>query len=88
MPKETRSNGTLYLFAVLTKGAKSLDWDSVRSQSTSVIKKFGLTHYMVPRTATINLLNDKVGEGDESTHRILCLLTYRSIRFYLVERDK
>uniref|UniRef100_A0A8W7PMT1 Lipid scramblase CLPTM1L n=1 Tax=Anopheles coluzzii TaxID=1518534 RepID=A0A8W7PMT1_ANOCL len=59
LPKETRSNGTLYLFAVLTKGAKSLDWDSVRSQSTSVIKKFGLTHYMVPRTATINLLNDK-----------------------------
>uniref|UniRef100_A0A182PGZ4 Lipid scramblase CLPTM1L n=1 Tax=Anopheles epiroticus TaxID=199890 RepID=A0A182PGZ4_9DIPT len=59
LPKETRANGTLYLFAVLTKGAKSLDWDSVRSQSTSVIKKFGLTHYMVPRAATINLLNDK-----------------------------
>ncbi|XP_052866423.1 lipid scramblase CLPTM1L [Anopheles cruzii] len=61
LPKETRSNGTLYMFAVLTKGAKSLEWDAVRSQSTSVIKKFGLTHYMVPRTATINLLNDKVG---------------------------
>uniref|UniRef100_A0A182SUB3 Lipid scramblase CLPTM1L n=1 Tax=Anopheles maculatus TaxID=74869 RepID=A0A182SUB3_9DIPT len=60
LPKETRSNGTLYMFAVLTKGAKSLDWDTVRSQSTSVIKKFGLTHYMVPKTATINLLNDKV----------------------------
>uniref|UniRef100_A0A182R504 Lipid scramblase CLPTM1L n=1 Tax=Anopheles funestus TaxID=62324 RepID=A0A182R504_ANOFN len=59
LPKETRSNGTLYMFAVLTKGAKSLDWDSVRSQSTSVIKKFGLTHYMVPKAATINLLNDK-----------------------------
>ncbi|XP_050069409.1 lipid scramblase CLPTM1L [Anopheles maculipalpis] len=59
LPKETRSNGTLYMFAVLTKGAKSLDWDTVRSQSTSVIKKFGLTHYMVPKTATINLLNDK-----------------------------
>ncbi|XP_035896577.1 cleft lip and palate transmembrane protein 1-like protein [Anopheles stephensi] len=59
LPKETRSNGTLYMFAVLTKGAKSLEWDTVRSQSTSVIKKFGLTHYMVPKTATINLLNDK-----------------------------
>ncbi|XP_052889340.1 lipid scramblase CLPTM1L [Anopheles moucheti] len=59
LPKETRSNGTLYMFAVLTKGAKSLDWDSVRSQSTSVIKKFALTHYMVPKAATINLLNDK-----------------------------
>ncbi|ETN63976.1 hypothetical protein AND_004296 [Anopheles darlingi] len=61
LPKETRSNGTLYLFAVLTKGAKSHDWDEVRSQSTSVIKKFALTHYMVPKTATINLLNDKGG---------------------------
>ncbi|XP_053681158.1 lipid scramblase CLPTM1L [Anopheles nili] len=59
LPKETRANGTLYMFAVLTKGAKSLEWDSVRSQSTSVIKKFSLTHYMVPKTATINLLNDK-----------------------------
>uniref|UniRef100_A0A182M4B2 Lipid scramblase CLPTM1L n=1 Tax=Anopheles culicifacies TaxID=139723 RepID=A0A182M4B2_9DIPT len=59
LPKETRSNGTLYMFTVLTKGAKSLDWDSVRSQSTSVIKKFALTHYMVPKAATINLLNDK-----------------------------
>lgn len=59
LPKETRSNGTLYMFAVLTKGAKSLEWDAVRSQSTSVIKKLPLTHYMVPKTATINLLNDK-----------------------------
>uniref|UniRef100_A0A182JFY5 Lipid scramblase CLPTM1L n=1 Tax=Anopheles atroparvus TaxID=41427 RepID=A0A182JFY5_ANOAO len=59
LPKETRSNGTLYMFAVLTKGAKSLEWDSVRSQSTSVIKKLPLTHYMVPKAATINLLNDK-----------------------------
>ncbi|XP_053658256.1 lipid scramblase CLPTM1L [Anopheles marshallii] len=59
LPKETRSNGTLYMFAVLTKSAKSLDWDSVRSQSTSVIKKFALTHYMLPKAAAINLLNDK-----------------------------
>lgn len=69
LPKETRKNGTLHMYAFAAPMPRSPDetrnWDRSLNNPKTMMAYFELTQYLVPEAATFNLLKDK----DEPTQK-------------------
>ncbi|XP_021962765.1 cleft lip and palate transmembrane protein 1-like protein [Folsomia candida] len=62
LPRQTRKNGTLHIYAFAAPMPRSADeteyWDKSLQSPTTIMAYFQLTQYLVPEAATFNLLKD------------------------------
>ncbi|OXA43538.1 Cleft lip and palate transmembrane protein 1-like protein [Folsomia candida] len=73
LPRQTRKNGTLHIYAFAAPMPRSADeteyWDKSLQSPTTIMAYFQLTQYLVPEAATFNLLKDSdvtINKGPES----------------------
>lgn len=75
VPLKTRRNGTLNLYLVLAQDDDaSLDWKDFQRDGPTVIQRVSLTHYLVPKEATFNLLNEQNPKHDMKVKEALAKL--------------
>lgn len=56
LPRTTRRNGTLYMYAFAFPYTNSNDWEMDAQSQKTMIAYFKLTEYLVPQAEPINLL--------------------------------